>query len=346
MEKIADISQYQQKVDYKRLKTAVQLAIIRVQFGSNKIDPLFATHAAGCKKAGLPFGCYAFSQFISSADAVREADDFCRRADKEAIFLVLDAEQKTCADMAGACRTFIDTCRHHGWKKVGLYSSQAFYQANALSKVKADFLWIARYGSNNGSADKKPDIPCDLWQYTSAGSVSGISGPVDLSQLNGRKPLSYFTTRDAAAMPAKTAPNPDASPSQILQKGDRGQNVKKMQEKLAAVFFYPDKNAPGHGIDGIYGPKTENAVKRFQSVHNLAIDGIFGPKTAAALEKAVAEQRPKNAPAQSQPCHTVKPGETLGAITKNNRTSIEMLAKLNHLENPNKIYPGQKIYLE
>ncbi|WKB35490.1 GH25 family lysozyme [Terrilactibacillus sp. S3-3] len=159
MEKIADISQYQPQVDYKKLKTAVQLVIIRVQFGSKKIDPLAAAHTAGCKKAGLPFGHYAFSQFVSSADAVREADDFCRRADKEAVFLVLDAEQKTCTNMAGACQAFIDECHHNGWNKVGLYSSQAFYQANGLSKVNADFIWLARYGSNNGLANKKPDIP-------------------------------------------------------------------------------------------------------------------------------------------------------------------------------------------
>lgn len=52
-----------------------------------------------------------------------------------------------------------------------------------------------------------------------------------------------------------------------------------------AVYFYPDKGAKNNGIDGYYGPKTANAVKRFQLMHGLAADGIYGPKTKAKLEK-------------------------------------------------------------
>ncbi len=35
----------------------------------------------------------------------------------------------------------------------------------------------------------------------------------------------------------------------------------------------------GVGIDGIYGPQTEAAVKKFQSSHGLTADGIVGPMT-------------------------------------------------------------------
>ncbi|MCX3305371.1 peptidoglycan-binding domain-containing protein [Bacillus sp. NEAU-CP5] len=31
--------------------------------------------------------------------------------------------------------------------------------------------------------------------------------------------------------------------------------------------------------EDIYGPKTANAVKRFQSMYGLTADGIYGPKT-------------------------------------------------------------------
>ncbi|ELS60977.1 N-acetylmuramoyl-L-alanine amidase [Bacillus inaquosorum KCTC 13429] len=51
------------------------------------------------------------------------------------------------------------------------------------------------------------------------------------------------------------------------------------------MFYYPDKGAKNNGIDGVYGPKTENAVKRFQSVNGLNADGIYGPKTKAKFEK-------------------------------------------------------------
>lgn len=51
------------------------------------------------------------------------------------------------------------------------------------------------------------------------------------------------------------------------------------------MFYCPDKGAKNNGIDGVYGAKTANAVKRFQSVNGLNADGIYGPKTKAEIEK-------------------------------------------------------------
>lgn len=76
--------------------------------------------------------------------------------------------------------------------------------------------------------------------------------------------------------------------NKTLRRGDRGEDVRKMQEGLCAAYFYPNKKAKNHGVDGIFGPNTEDAVKRFQSVYTpYMIDGIFGPKTRAALEKVL-----------------------------------------------------------
>lgn len=41
--------------------------------------------------------------------------------------------------------------------------------------------------------------------------------------------------------------------------------------------------AGGIEADGIYGPATTEAVKRFQSRHHLTVDGIAGPATHAAM---------------------------------------------------------------
>lgn len=65
----------------------------------------------------------------------------------------------------------------------------------------------------------------------------------------------------------------------------KGTNVKQVQNALSALYFYPDKGAKNHGADGVYGPKTANAVKRFQSVSGLTADGIYGPKTKAKIEE-------------------------------------------------------------
>lgn len=62
-----------------------------------------------------------------------------------------------------------------------------------------------------------------------------------------------------------------------------GSGVRAVQEALASVYFYPDKGAKNNGIDGYYGVKTADAVKRFQSVHGLKTDGDYGPATRAKL---------------------------------------------------------------
>ena len=62
-----------------------------------------------------------------------------------------------------------------------------------------------------------------------------------------------------------------------LRKGDRGENVKTLQSKLKTLDFLQGT------VDGIFGPKTEEAVKKFQKKNNLVVDGIAGAKTLAAL---------------------------------------------------------------
>ncbi|MCC2929064.1 N-acetylmuramoyl-L-alanine amidase [Bacillus sp. LBG-1-113] len=64
----------------------------------------------------------------------------------------------------------------------------------------------------------------------------------------------------------------------------KGDDVRQIQKALAALYFYPSKGAKNNGIDGVYGPKTANAVKRFQSIYGLVADGIYGPKTKAKIE--------------------------------------------------------------
>ncbi|MCY8449362.1 peptidoglycan-binding protein, partial [Bacillus spizizenii] len=64
----------------------------------------------------------------------------------------------------------------------------------------------------------------------------------------------------------------------------KGDDVRQIQKALAALYFYPDKGAKNNGIDGVYGPKTADAVRRFQLMHGLTADGIYGPKTRVKLE--------------------------------------------------------------
>ena len=82
-----------------------------------------------------------------------------------------------------------------------------------------------------------------------------------------------------------------------LSKGDRGEDVKKMQEMLIACNYSCGKA----GADGSWGNDTERAVLAFQEDHGLAVDGVFGPKTRAALEAAYKAEKKAEKTQEDEP---------------------------------------------
>ena len=58
---------------------------------------------------------------------------------------------------------------------------------------------------------------------------------------------------------------------ETIKLGSKGDTVKKLQQLLSLT------------VDGNFGPKTDKAVKEFQTKNNLIADGIVGAKTWAAL---------------------------------------------------------------
>lgn len=231
---IVDISHHQpnNKIDWKSAAKEVALFIIRTQYGTSTIDREYKKHVASCKQNGIPFGHYIYSLFKDKNDAVREAKDFLSRCDKDAKFLVVDVEEqttKTKAEMALATQAFIDYLKANDSRPVGLYTGHHFYKPYGMDKVKADFLWIPRYGKNSGKPEIKPDYPCDIWQYTEKGRVSWYPGNLDLNKLNGSKSLEWFLGNDDVKPPAPTPAEKEAASEKeltwdgmVLKKGQIG----------------------------------------------------------------------------------------------------------------------------
>lgn len=194
---IVDISHHQpnSKINWEQAAKEVALFVIRTQYGTSTIDREYKKHVASCKQYGIPFGHYIYTLFKDKNNAIREAKDFLSRCDKDAKFLVVDVEvqtTKTKAEMAPATQVFIDYLKANDSRPVGLYTGYHFYKPYGMDKVKADFLWIPRYGKNDGTPSKKPDYACDLWQYTEKGRVNWYGGYLDLNQLNGSRSLEWF----------------------------------------------------------------------------------------------------------------------------------------------------------
>jgi len=83
-------------------------------------------------------------------------------------------------------------------------------------------------------------------------------------------------TTPAASTPATHAPT---LPASVLKPGSTGDDVKTLQRALASAGHSPGT------VDGVYGPKTEQAVTAFQTSAGITADGVYGPKTKAALEQ-------------------------------------------------------------
>ena len=78
----------------------------------------------------------------------------------------------------------------------------------------------------------------------------------------------------AAAAPASAAYTP---PRRTLKEGMKGTDVQALQQRLAALKYYPGR------ADGSFGPNTLEAVWAFQEVNRLSVDGVVGPVTGRAL---------------------------------------------------------------
>ncbi|MDN4525310.1 peptidoglycan-binding protein [Fictibacillus fluitans] len=89
-------------------------------------------------------------------------------------------------------------------------------------------------------------------------TVDGYAGKNTLSSLS-------------RAYAAKKLKNLYSRPLKLDKQYMKGEDVKVVQQKL------------GITADGIYGPKSEKAVKDFQGANKLGIDGVVGPKTWAKL---------------------------------------------------------------
>lgn len=67
----------------------------------------------------------------------------------------------------------------------------------------------------------------------------------------------------------------------VLQRGMTGAIVTGLQQKLVAARFM--SSADFKSGPGVYGPRTEAAVKRLQAYVGLPVTGVAGPSTFSAL---------------------------------------------------------------
>ena len=217
---------------------------------------------------------------------------------KSAIFKacpVLSGKQPSCdgckwqGKLAFDCRGFIYWCifQGYGFKlKGGGCTSQWGYKVN----------W-----ARQGEIADMPDLVCCVYQYRGGkfqhtgihiggGKVIHCSAGVQWGDTSDKAwthyaiPAGLYTAEEIAAAKPLGDHNPAKQPEETvyfnLRRGSKGTEVTRLQAALNALGY--DCGT----ADGIFGAKTEAAVRAFQADNGLAVDGIAGKATQEALYAA------------------------------------------------------------
>ncbi len=134
--------------------------------------------------------------------------------------------------------------------KMGQTGNDVIYLQSRLNFVGSSLKTDGIFGSKTEAAVKQ-------FQRENNLKVDGIVGPNTWSVL-----LQMTTT---------PLDNPDSS-FPILKVGNTGKSVVELQTRLNNI----EANLV---VDGVFGPKTLEAVKQFQRQFGLVADGIVGPNT-------------------------------------------------------------------
>ncbi len=184
-----DISSYQGKPDWKKVKKAgIKYAILRIheRYG---IDASFEYNYKECDKNGIPVGVYKYSYALNVAQAEDEADSVIsvlngRKLDFPVFYDLEWSEQRKLGNTAveKIALAFLNKIQAEG-HKVGIYCNVDWYQNVLTAALKKYDCWVARYPLNdNGGIQERlrPDFGIG-WQYSSKGHVDGVNGNVDMN---------------------------------------------------------------------------------------------------------------------------------------------------------------------
>ncbi len=383
-----DVSKWQGNINFYSVRdSGVEVVYIKSSQG-HRMDPMFEANYAKAKEAGLKVGVYHYV----TAESVQEA-----RSEAAYFVSILEGKEIDCRlamdfEYYGSLSTweineiglaFLQTVESLSGKGAVVYSnlsSARYIWNNAVAQYP---LWIAEYGvsqpRNNGKWTEWVGF-----QYSESGRVPGIYGSsVDLD---------YYTAdiflSDQGGIP--TVPDharpqvPSSSPTDVgtytVQSGDTlseiaaryGTTVNELV-RLNGIqnpnLIYPGEVLKIRGAASVSGGThsgsttsgqgsytvqsgdtlSEIAARYGTSVNALArLNGIQNPNLIYPGEvlkisgtAAVSGGSYSNATATSQGTYTVRSGDTLSGIAARYGTSVNALARLNGIQNPNLIYPGE-----
>lgn len=264
------------KPDFGKAKAAgARFVFVRGVYGRDAsgepyLDPCWerdkdAIVAAGLKRTAYMYICYpkAGSKTPLPDDQAQAFIDYVHLVPGKDMVPVIDIEQEstlTAAAMYEWSRVIARRLRDHYGAWPAIYTSARVWSENLDSHPPGELLncplWLAKPWP---------------WKIRSPVHLDGAPAysPTTIPEF-GNAWMFYQYQGDAIDWPGFSS-TVDASRCRAYGIGARGQQVMWTQHRL------------GITADGIFGPKTEQAVKDFQRAHGLSIDGIVGLNTYTPL---------------------------------------------------------------
>lgn len=238
--KIIDVSVHQGAIDWDKVKASgIEGVIIRAGYGKGNVDGKFKANIESVIKHGFKYiGVYWFSYAYTIDMAKREAqymNDIVEAYKNKlnlGVYFDWEYDSMSYAKKLGAegdknlitnmCIAFCEKVSSLGYI-AGYYLNQD-YEKNFIdiSKLTKYRKWFARYTNEK-------QTNCYLWQYSSSGKISGISGNVDMNELIGT------VVNDKSETSKKKSNNEIA---QEVIEGKWGNGAERKQKLEAAGYDY------------------------------------------------------------------------------------------------------------
>lgn len=284
-----DISGYDEGIDCEDAAArGIKIAYVKASEGSDFKDSCFRAHTAALSRLGIKTGAYHFFRFYQVSTAQAQAENFleCITGVRLDCAPAVDCEDGGLAcglsaeEATGQVLDFARAVEQATGARPIFYSNTAFISAHFTRDIARLGAWIADLRDPAGPGENGVTDDWVGFQYSFCGSVGGKT--VDLDRFRPgvllASPLCFGS--GAAQAPAEPS-RPECDPA-----------VAAYQRKLGRLMI-PDDSGSLPEADGIDGPRTKQAVRRFESIMALDIDGgIWGPQCEGAYELA-AVSRPE-----------------------------------------------------
>ncbi len=181
-----DVSYANGKIDWEKTKSNIDFAILRCGYGSDytsQDDAQWLNNITACEKYGIAYGVYLYSYATTVEKAKSEAAHVIRllKGHNPDMPVFLDLEESRISALSKdkileIAKVFCQEITSAGYL-YGTYSNKHWF-TNYLTDEWYDKYpkWLAQYNNKVTYTGTY-----DIWQYSSTGSVSGITGNVDMN---------------------------------------------------------------------------------------------------------------------------------------------------------------------